>query len=577
MNVPQELPRSRCARNGAIGGVVGWICTKNPFYVISALLVMAGLRASFDPSAQVFHTGPLLLGLAGYTVLLAAAGCHLIRFGNVWNDVRTILLLIVLMLLASSVIADEVLARQRVLGIACDAAGLAFAMIISEAVLRGARLRLPLGFRLPYYLFLALFFLYPVALTRLLAHPADPTLQWALFGFAPAAALVSLTLLPAVRRGPEYVRSNGSPWVWPLYPWTLFAFLGIGVCARAAYLCLSVHYSARGGFYTAELGTIFSPYFLVPFLLAVDVLLLEIGLVGRHRGVIRLALAVPVGLMLMTLVGNRPEAVYEQFLQRFMTTLGGSPLYLTLVTAAAFYGFAAARRVSAAWDGLTVVLVLLAIVDGHARGLLELVRPRILPLGAIAVVQLMLAAHGGRSGRAVVGIAGLLGTIAFGMPQNWPGPERILIVYHLGAFGVLAIGACCDDALGRAARVSGAGLLLAGAVMMRAIEPASLTSVSADWLRVYPLLPIGVAVVYGCATGCRLYFLAALTAATTWLGIAAWSAYQSLRRVLAGLDEIAFGLAFFGLALLISLRKAGALPRIRIRRWQKVPPYHVER
>ena len=64
-------------------------------------------------------------------------------------------------------------------------------------MLRGIRLVLPPLFRVPYYLILALFFLYPVAITPLLDRPRSEALSWALFGFSPAAGLVFLTLLPA--------------------------------------------------------------------------------------------------------------------------------------------------------------------------------------------------------------------------------------------------------------------------------------------------------------------------------------------------------------------------------------------
>jgi len=125
-------------------------------------------------------------------------------------------------------------------GFACYLGGLLLAVAVSEGVLRGIRLRLPAWFRVPYYLILALFFLYPLALSPLLDGPRSEALLWGLFGFSPAAGLVFLTLLPAIRRGPDYVRANGSPWRWPLYPWVLFGLLACAVPARAFLLCWSM-------------------------------------------------------------------------------------------------------------------------------------------------------------------------------------------------------------------------------------------------------------------------------------------------------------------------------------------------
>src|SRR5260221_6924414 len=123
----------------------------------------------------------LTLGLAGYTVLLAAAALVLVRFAGVWNDVRTVLLLVVFMLLATSVTFDELLAMAPERGKRLNVAGLAFSILVSEGILRAIRLRLPLGFKLPYYLMLALFFLYPILLAPLYGNPNSETLQWRLF------------------------------------------------------------------------------------------------------------------------------------------------------------------------------------------------------------------------------------------------------------------------------------------------------------------------------------------------------------------------------------------------------------
>src|SRR4051812_16112322 len=168
-------------RRGPARGLVGWLYTSNPFYVLSADLVFIGLRLSFDTSGKSFETGALMLALLGYTLLLATTACLLIRVGRVWDDARTILLLVVGMFLAISVTFDEALAGSPALGKACFLGGLGFAVLVSEGLLRGIRLRLPSLYRLPYYFILTLFFLYPVALTPYLRQPDSPTLQWLLF------------------------------------------------------------------------------------------------------------------------------------------------------------------------------------------------------------------------------------------------------------------------------------------------------------------------------------------------------------------------------------------------------------
>src|SRR5262249_46489250 len=111
------------AMPAAARGVIRWICTKNPFYVISAGLFLVGLRLSFGDPYLASDTWSMMGGLAGYTLLLAGAACLLVRFAGVWDDVRTVLLLVVLMFLATSVTFDEVLVLTPARGLICFLAG----------------------------------------------------------------------------------------------------------------------------------------------------------------------------------------------------------------------------------------------------------------------------------------------------------------------------------------------------------------------------------------------------------------------------------------------------------------------
>ena len=432
--------------------LIRWVSCNNPFYAVSALLVCLGLWVSFG--GQVEQTWALMAGMTGYTLLLAVTACLLVRFLGVWDDVRTVMLLTVLMFLATSVTFDEVLAVAPQRGIACFVGGLVFAATVSEGMLRGARLTLPLAFRLPYLLALALFFLYPAALVPLLDHPRNEGLEWALFGFSPAAGLVALTLLPAIRRGRAYVRDNGSPWPWAWYPWSLFGVLGFAVMARSALLCWSMHHLER----RAAEPYIFGPYFLVPFLFSVVLTLLEIGLVERNKTVLRTALAMPAILTILAAVGHRPEAVYQGFMTRFTATLGGTPLYLTLAASAGFYVYAWWRRVPLATGALTAVLLCLAFIEPATRDLDGLVSPRPLPLLAVAVLQFALAAFKRDSWRCLFGAGCLIAAGMVGQVGGAPVPYRVPVGFHVVLLTILALGWVFDDALGRWLRNIGTAL-----------------------------------------------------------------------------------------------------------------------
>jgi hypothetical protein len=546
-----------------------FLSTSNPFYVLSAALFLAGLWISFGAQSEAVETWALMAGLAGYTLLLSVTACLLVRFARIWDDVRTVLLLVVLMFLATSVTFDEVLVLTPARGWACYLIGLLFAAAVSEGLLRGMRLALPLCYRAPYYLILSLFFLYPLALSPLLDQPRSEALAWGLFSFSAVAGLAFLTLLPAVRLGREAVRGNGSPWRWPLYPWALFGMLGLAVPGRAFLLCWSLHLLEFGD---ADL-LIFGPYFVVPFGFAVAVLLLEGGLVSGRRGLIATALAAPVGLAALALLGHRDDAIYREFLEMFATRLGGQPLCVTLLAAAGFYAYAALRRAPGAVEALTVALAALAFVDPESLtpALAEVPRP--VPLLAAAMLQLTLGIDRHNAGRCLLGHAGLVAVVALALPPgdvlaDWRGP----LAFHVAVGGLLLIGAAFEDSVGRFCRTAGAALVLPaclGALFGQTSPSAGLPSWAAD---TYALVLAVCLAGYGVRIGHRFSLGIAGLVLACWIGVVGWWGYGVLRQFVSGLDYLLFSLALFVLAVLVSLGKGGALAayRMRFRRSENV-------
>lgn len=560
---PMDDPRQQ-APGGATRrprGLVRWLYTSNPFYVLSAELFFVGLRVSFNTHGATFETWGLMLGLAGYTLLLATTACALIRLGRVWDDMRSLLLLVVLMFLAMSVTFDDTLAAHPALGVACCVGGLGFAVAVSEGVLRGIGLALPRRFRVPYYAILALFFLYPAALLPLLHQPESSALQWALFGFSPVAGLVFLTLLPAIRRGPDYVAENGSPWVWPLYPWVLFGLLGLAACARSSYLCLSMHFVERSALNASRSSTIFGPYFLVPIVLAAGLLLLELGLERRNRIVLRVALAVPIGMLALALTGRPSDYLTQQFLVHFRVGLGGTPLFVTLLATIAFYAFAAFRGVPSAWGALSVASLALSVVGVDTRGLDYLDSPRPWPFVAVALLQLTLALARRDSSRGLFAAACLVAAATISLPERWSRFDHVVVGYHLTVIALLLIGAVFDDPQGCWSRRAGAVLLLCSSLASLLAGPEAFPGIAVEVVLGYPLAVIAVALVYGTLVREPWFQATARACAGFWLATVGWRGYLVLRQLLAGLDLIVWGLLSFLVAAAISLRKAGGLPK----------------
>ncbi len=217
-----------------------------------------------------------MVGLAAYTLLMATTACFLIRVGKLWDDLHSLFILVVMVFLAMALCGDETMAADPRRGAVSCVGSFLFAVVVIEAVLRTTRLDFPPGIARRITSSARQVFLYPIALSPVLNDPEGPRLQWGLFGFAALAGLVLLSLVPAARAGAGLVAGNGSPWRWPLYPWSLFVVMAAGLGVRSYSLCVSFHYVGGS-------RTIFGPYFLVPIGLAVSLIWLEIGIVSRRR------------------------------------------------------------------------------------------------------------------------------------------------------------------------------------------------------------------------------------------------------------------------------------------------------
>src|SRR5262249_51165307 len=144
------------------------------------------------------------------------------------------------------------------------------------------------------------------------------------------------------------------------------------------------------------------------FGLAVAVLLLEMGLVAGRRGVLPAAMCVPAGLVVLTLVGHRPDPIYREFLEIFKSRLGGDPLFITLRAVVCFYAYAAQRRVGLAIEPLTASLLALAVVGPDTLNLGRLTAPHPVPILAAGALQLALGVKRRGSWRCLIGAGGLV-------------------------------------------------------------------------------------------------------------------------------------------------------------------------
>jgi len=546
--------------SGDIGHLARLLYSHNPFYCVSAFLVLWGLGKSFQVQGGAAQPELLMSGLAGYALLLAAVGCLLIRAGQLWEDVRTILLLIVLIFLAISMSFDEVLSADLATGRLYFLGGLAFAVVLSELVLRGVRLGLPILFRLPYYLILALFFLYPLLLGPWQDQENDPHIRWLLAGFSPLAGLATLTLLPAIRRGADYVRNNGSPWQWPWYPWPLFVVLALGVGLRCYALCVSFHPS-RGP------ATMFEPYFLVPFLLAVNILLVEIGITSRPS-LLRWMMAAPLGLLLLSTwtFAAIPESINLR--RMLLDACGCSPLFLALVAVTALYVAAVLRRVPHALHWLAVAAAMFIVIGPSTDSFRGPYTLRAWPLAPLAALQLY-AAIRYRSGlHSLLTAACAVAALCIIWPQAIGTRYYGAIPAHLLLFAMLLIGAVLRDRVARFLQWMAVLGVVIGCLLVFSGQAERCSIVRPEVLTIYPGFMLVLTAAYSYWVRNRWYRAVSLLILAGWLAVSSGHGYQSLRTSIAGLDQIAWGLACLLMGLMVSLWKLG-VPQAWFARWRK--------
>jgi hypothetical protein len=549
-----------------------WVSTNNPFYVGSAGLFLVGLWLTFGEPDKVEDNWLLMAGLTAYTLLLGVTAIVLIRFAKVWDDARTVLLLIVLMFLATSVTLDYLIVFDKRFGnrvlplhaIVSTFLALGVVVGVSETILRVVRLKLPLVYRVPYYLILAVFIIYPLAMTPFLdrANPRNPGIMWGLFGFSSIAGLAFLTLIPAIRQGSSATRRNGSPWPWPLYPWSLFGLLALAVPGRAILICYSMLLIDVADLYDMTFG----PYFLVPFGLVLCALLLEAGLVTKRRSLILGALIAPLALVAMSMVGHRPEGVYQQFLNMFRDRFGGAdPVFMSLLAVATFYTYAAIRRTPWALEALTASLAMATFVNPDTLRTGLIAAPQPAPMLVAAIVLLGLGVWRRGSWRCFAGACGL--AVAFGLlitddsvlfPYRWP------MAFHLLLFAMLTIGCVFDDDLGKALRTAAPAMVLLVCLAI-AILPLRPLAELPGWVpRFYPLAMALLLAAYGYLLWHPPTMVIAALILVTWSAASGWNIYRWLRTLVVGLDYLVLSFLVFALAILVSLGKSHLTARWRV-------------
>ena len=289
----------------------------NPLYLFSAWLVLHGISQAFRGDVGLRWIPLMTQLLCGYTLAIALAGWLVVRVGKVWEDARMILLVVLLMFTALSTSYDDLCLKDPVAGAIHLGFGYCFSCAITECILFALGMKLPLRYRLPFYLQLAVLFAFPALLGKLSIEGYDPAMAAGVLLFPVVAGVALLTLMPAAALSPE--SENGTPWPWPFYPWSIFVFVAIASAIRA--WMLSVSFSPAAGVAPA-----FLPYLLCPILLAMIVLALELGLNRKSKTTQLISLLALLAVAALSFPGLRINAPQQILLSLLENALAGPPL-----------------------------------------------------------------------------------------------------------------------------------------------------------------------------------------------------------------------------------------------------------
>ena len=533
-----------------------FVYNHNPFYVISAVLVLYGLHVSFADNLDPTEGWKFTQLLMGYILMLAATSVVVVRLGQVWEDARTLVLLVSLLMVALASSFDRVCLDNAWQGARYLAVGLGFSLVVCESLLLLLRLRFPGSYRLPFYLLLALLFGYPAWLGHLSLENRLTEMAWYVLGFPTIAGLLFALLAPAARSRGQNVTHNGTPWGWPLYPWSLFVLLGVGVLLRAYAMSMSFDP-------TKGLASGLQLYVVVPLLLSWHLLWTE-GADHSKPGRKVFAVAAPLALLALALPGQGGSIGQSRYLELLQVTVG-SPIQITAALLIDYYLYAWSRGIRLAEAALLLAFGVLAVADKHTVDLHTFAPIQAIPLATVVVLLVISSIWHNSAAR--MGAAAILILVGFCLVLRDTAFLALggYLPINMTFFAIMSLGLLFHDWLGRHIAQAAAIVLAAASVM-----------VLVGYRFLFPNVPatLHAAVAFGLAVMASAYWLknrqfADLAAASTCLVISMSLVAEHFigsglsYLVLQGKRWIAWGVVFFLLGLAISLAKGGQFRQLR--------------
>lgn len=462
---PSVAPHTECAQDSN-RGIARFLYCQNPFYLLSVAFVLHGTGLWYQANRGPHSTWILIGIISAYIMMMAGTGVAIVRLGRVWDDARSILLTLILLFIELAMTADDILVDSQLYasGVAMLLTAWLVSAGVTEFILLSLKIRLRALYRIPFHLMLALLVLYPLAIVRGdFPHNQTATVT-SIFLFSPLASLALLTLIPAIRRGPDYVANNGTPWRWPMFPLSLFVVTGVTLVLRSYALSLSYDPVLDLPWTDAlNMTSRFGGAFIVPFLLALSVLCLEGCLVSGGTWLRRFGLTLPFVALYVAVPDTSTPTLYLSFVE-LMTEHVASPVWMTAALSLLIFTYAAIRRVRNAGLSLALTLLVLSCLGPTTLDLTAPVALQPLPLGIGAVLLIHAGWKHSCTARLALGTLCSAALLATFLPANWESFEVGVAIWHLVTVALLVAGLRTDDLLAQILRSIAALMLFVACI-----------------------------------------------------------------------------------------------------------------
>ena len=546
-----------------------YVFTHNPFYVISAVFTLYGLHLSFGNNIDPTQGWLQLQIFVGYILLLASTGVLVVRWGEVWEDARTLFLLVLLLLVALSVSFDRVCLDNEILGLQFLTICFVFSILLCECLLRYLGIYLPWIYRGVLYLQFALLFFYPPWLGHLSLIDRLDTLAWYTMGFPTIVAVTVLMLLPAARKRSCGLENNGTPWRWPWYPWTIFVVLGIGITIRILTITFSFD-PTKGGFTTG-----FQAYFLIPLVLSIILITAE-NCIGRrnHKPWIRF-IVLPLFLFGWSLPGSPDTVAQARYLSVLQDSIG-SPIQITAVLLIAYFVYLLFKRLQSAEWGILISLGVLSITDHNTLDLHTLAPPKA-TTATVAFILLLGSALARQSTlRLCIFISSCVLASTYSLWDTNFANDQGYFPLHLTMILLATAGFIFDDQLGRFLRRYTSTVLLLIAIFSLLAYRFIFPAIAPPWHALSTLCFAVIIAIYWRRERLFKQLIYLITCLLIPVGHLADYYVNNILDlfVLQGKKWIAWGALSFIAGLMVSFLKGGQIRKFyrRIQEWNRISP-----